>query len=103
MGYRTCSFIRDDGSICNSAAVTDHSLCLYHLRHRARLMRIAQYRAQRVARASDALAKKAEDALCKDARAVIGSFRPLKPSASIGIAPQREGPLVIKVQVPVLS
>ena len=46
MEYRTCTYIRDDGNICNSAAVTDRNLCLYHLEHRARLMRIAQYRAR---------------------------------------------------------
>ena len=46
MEYRTCTFIRDDGNICNSAAVTDRNLCLYHLEHRARLMRMAQYRAR---------------------------------------------------------
>ena len=36
MEYRTCTYIRDDGNICNSAAVTDRNLCLYHLDHRAR-------------------------------------------------------------------
>jgi len=46
MEYRTCTYIHDDGGICNSAAVTDRNLCLYHLRHRARLMRMAQYRAR---------------------------------------------------------
>ncbi len=46
MEYRTCTFIRDDGNICDSAAVTDRNLCLYHLEHRARLMRMAQYRAR---------------------------------------------------------
>ena len=46
MEYRTCTYIRDDGNICNSAAVTDRNLCLYHLEHRARLMRMAQYRAR---------------------------------------------------------
>jgi hypothetical protein len=88
MKYRTCTFIRDDGTICNAAAVTAHSLCRYHLRHRARLMRMAQYRARQVA---------------KDATALNGSFRSPKPCASIGIGPQRERPLVTKVQVPVLS
>ncbi|HEY4900401.1 MAG TPA: hypothetical protein VIH91_06225 [Terriglobales bacterium] len=46
MEYRTCTYIHDDGGICNSAAVTDRNLCLYHLRHRARLMRMAQFRAR---------------------------------------------------------
>src|SRR5450755_1982753 len=46
MEYRTCTYIHDDGRICNSAAVTDRHLCLYHLRYRARLMRMAQYRAR---------------------------------------------------------
>ena len=46
MEYKTCTYIRDDGGICNSAAVTDRNLCLHHLEHRARLMRIAQYRAR---------------------------------------------------------
>ncbi len=45
MEYRTCTYIHDDGGICSSAAVTDRNLCLNHLRHRARLMRMAQYRA----------------------------------------------------------
>jgi len=45
MEYKTCTYIRDDGGVCNSAAVTDRNLCLYHLEHRARLMRMAQYRA----------------------------------------------------------
>ena len=46
MEYPTCTYIHDDGGICKSAAVTDRNLCLYHLRHRARLMRMAQYRAR---------------------------------------------------------
>ena len=46
MEYRTCTYIHDDGNLCNSAAVTDRNLCLYHLSHRARLMRQAQYRAR---------------------------------------------------------
>jgi hypothetical protein len=46
MEYRTCTFIRDDGNICKSAAVTNRNLCLYHFDHRARLMRMAQYRAR---------------------------------------------------------
>ena len=46
MDYKTCTYIRDDGNICNSAAVTDRNLCLYHLSHRARVMRMAQYRAR---------------------------------------------------------
>jgi len=46
MEYKTCTYIRDDGNICNSAAVTDRNLCLYHLQHRARIMRMAQFRAR---------------------------------------------------------
>src|SRR5271169_3640802 len=46
MEYRTCTYIRDDGNICKSAAVTDRNLCLFHLSHRARIMRMAQYRAR---------------------------------------------------------
>jgi hypothetical protein len=46
MEIRTCTFIHDDGNLCNSAAVTDRNLCLYHLSHRVRLMRMAQYRAR---------------------------------------------------------
>ena len=46
MEYRTCTYIHDDGGICNSAAVTDRNLCLYHLRHRARVLRMAQFRAR---------------------------------------------------------
>ena len=46
MEFRTCTFIHDDGNLCNSAAVTDRNLCFYHLDHRARLMRMAQYRAR---------------------------------------------------------
>jgi hypothetical protein len=46
MEFRTCTYIRHDGNICKSAAVTDRNLCLYHLEHRARLMRMAQYRAR---------------------------------------------------------
>ena len=46
MEFRTCTFLHDDGNLCNSAAVTDRNLCFYHLDHRARLMRMAQYRAR---------------------------------------------------------
>jgi hypothetical protein len=88
MEFRTCTYIRDDGNICNSAAVTDRNLCLYHLEHRARLMRMAQYRARRVV---------------KDAAASNGGLRPSKPSASIVIARGDKARLVTKVQVPVLS
>lgn len=44
--YQTCSHIYDTGGICNAAAVKDQRYCVYHLRHRARLMRMAQYRAR---------------------------------------------------------
>ncbi len=46
MEFPTCTYIHDDGNLCNSAAVTDRNLCFYHLDHRARLMRMAQYRAR---------------------------------------------------------
>jgi hypothetical protein len=44
--YKTCTHIHDDGNICNSAAVTDRNLCIHHLRHRARIMRMAQFGAR---------------------------------------------------------
>ena len=56
MEFRTCTYIRDDGGICNAAAVKDHNLCLYHLEHRARLKRMAQYRARQVTKSTTALA-----------------------------------------------
>ena len=45
--YRTCKHISDTGRTCASAAVTGYNYCAFHLHHRARLMRIAQYRARR--------------------------------------------------------
>jgi hypothetical protein len=42
----TCTFIYDNGGICNSAAVRGGTFCASHLHHRARLMRIAQVRAR---------------------------------------------------------
>jgi len=42
---KTCTY-SDDAGKCNSAAVTGQSYCTFHLRHRARLMRIAQARAR---------------------------------------------------------
>jgi|SRR5450432_4047525 len=88
MKYRTCTFIRDDGSICKSAAAKDRHLCDYHFEHRARLMRMAQY-ARRAAQANDPLAKTFEAASPKDAAlALRGRRRSAKPSASIALAPQ---------------
>jgi hypothetical protein len=42
----TCTYIYDNGGICNAAAVRGRNLCASHLHHRARLMRIAQVRAR---------------------------------------------------------
>ncbi len=42
--YKTCKHIHDTGYFCQSAAVTGRDYCCYHLRHRGRLMRMAQYR-----------------------------------------------------------
>jgi hypothetical protein len=44
--YRTCSHTFDTGGTCNSAAVTNQKYCAYHLRYRARQLRMAQYRAR---------------------------------------------------------
>ena len=43
---KTCSYTCDTGGKCNSAAVIGQNYCTYHLRHRARQMRIAQARAR---------------------------------------------------------
>jgi hypothetical protein len=42
----TCNHIYDTGGTCNSVAAKDQRYCVYHLRHRARLMRMAKYRAR---------------------------------------------------------
>ena len=44
--YRTCKHIYDTGGTCASASVNGQHYCVYHLHHRARLMRMAQYRAR---------------------------------------------------------
>jgi hypothetical protein len=44
--YRTCKHIYDTGGTCASAAATNYDYCVYHVRHRARLMRIAKARAR---------------------------------------------------------
>ena len=43
---RLCKHIHDTGRTCASAAVKDQNYCAFHLHHRARLMRMAQYRAR---------------------------------------------------------
>ena len=43
--FPLCTYIHDDGHHCRSAAVRGQQFCLYHLRHRGRLMRMAQSRA----------------------------------------------------------
>jgi hypothetical protein len=40
--YTTCKHLHDTGGTCNSAAVKDRDYCTYHLRYRARLLRMAQ-------------------------------------------------------------
>jgi hypothetical protein len=42
----TCHHLYDEGGKCNSAAVTDQKYCAYHLRYRARQLRMAQHRAR---------------------------------------------------------
>ena len=42
----TCNHLYDQGGKCNSAAVTGQKYCTYHLRYRARQLRMAQYRAR---------------------------------------------------------
>ncbi len=42
----TCHHLYDNGGACNSAAVTGRDYCAYHLRFRARQLRIAQTRAR---------------------------------------------------------
>ena len=43
---QTCTHIHDTGGTCNSIADKNQHYCVYHLRHRARLMRMAQARAR---------------------------------------------------------
>ena len=43
----TCKHTYDTGGTCNSAAVPGRDYCTYHLRHRARLLRMAQARARK--------------------------------------------------------
>jgi len=42
----TCNHLYDEGGKCNSAAVTGQKYCTYHLRYRARQLRLAQLRAR---------------------------------------------------------
>jgi hypothetical protein len=42
----TCHHLYDEGGQCNSAAVTGQNYCTYHLRYRARQLRMAQLRAR---------------------------------------------------------
>ena len=42
----TCHHLHDNGDHCKSAAVTAQNFCTFHLRHRARGLRMAQYRAR---------------------------------------------------------
>lgn len=43
---QTCKHFHDNGGTCNSIAAKNQRYCAYHLRHRARLMRMAQARAR---------------------------------------------------------
>jgi len=42
----TCTHTYDNGGACNSAAARGRDYCVYHLRYRARLLRMAQSRAR---------------------------------------------------------
>ena len=42
----TCTHLYDNGHHCGAVAVEDQRFCVYHLRHRARQHRMAQYRAR---------------------------------------------------------
>ena len=44
--YKTCKHLHDNGKTCESPAVTRRNYCVFHLRHRARQLRSAQYRAR---------------------------------------------------------
>jgi hypothetical protein len=46
MQYKTCKHNYDSGGTCGSAAAADRDYCTYHLRCRARALRMAQYRAR---------------------------------------------------------
>src|SRR5215472_18388157 len=43
---RTCTHVHDTGRTCNSVAAKDQKYCAYHLRYRARQLRLAQLRAR---------------------------------------------------------
>ena len=43
---RTCTHLHDHGGTCHSVAVRGQRYCPFHLRYRARLMRMAQFRAR---------------------------------------------------------
>ncbi len=44
--FKACNHSYDTGGTCNSAAVTGRDYCVYHLRYRARQLRMAQARAR---------------------------------------------------------
>jgi hypothetical protein len=44
--YKTCNHIYDTRHFCGSVAARDRDYCVYHLRYRGRLMRMAQARAR---------------------------------------------------------
>ncbi|HME56840.1 MAG TPA: hypothetical protein VKF63_00770 [Terracidiphilus sp.] len=46
MTYKTCNHLHDNGHTCNSAAAKGRNYCVFHLRYRARLLRMAQVRAR---------------------------------------------------------
>src|SRR5271166_2851029 len=46
MPLRTCNHLHDTGERCNSAAAVNRDDCVFHLRYRARLLRMAQTRAR---------------------------------------------------------
>lgn len=43
---RTCSHLKETGDICNSVAAKDQKYCPFHIRYRARQLRMAQMRAR---------------------------------------------------------
>ena len=43
---RTCTHLHEHGALCRSVAVRGQRYCPFHLRYRARLMRMAQFRAR---------------------------------------------------------
>src|SRR5271165_4785563 len=46
MQYKTCTHVYDNGNFCQSAAAKDLDFCVFHLRYRARQLRMAQARAR---------------------------------------------------------